>query len=292
MSEIARHVWLNGEIRDARDASPSIASISLNIGTGVFDGMIAYWNEDRYNVFRPQEHLERLRAGAERMSLHLHWTTNELLRGIDRLLEVVPPRTYYIRPLVLRAGPELFITGADALPVDVCIYAVLVGRDNDNSLKCSLSTLERVSSRSMPTQCKVCGVYVNCYLTRKEAEQRGFDDGLMLDRYGRVTEASAANVFFIRGERLITPEVSPEFLPGITRKVVLEIAARRGITVEERVVWPYEFADFDGAFLCATLMEIKPLSRIENFEYATAQHPLFRQVLNDFCALTHARKPE
>lgn len=292
MSEIARHVWLNGEIRDGRDASPSIASISLNIGTGVFDGMIAYWNEDRYNVFHAQEHLERLRAGAERMSLHLRWTTDELLKGIHRLLEVVPPRTYYIRPLVLRAGPELFITGADALPVDVCIYAVLVGHDNDNSLKCSLSTLERVSSRSMPTQCKVCGVYVNCYLTRKEAEQRGFDDGLMLDRYGRVTEASAANVFFIRGERLITPEVSLEFLPGITRKVVLEIAARRGITVEERVVWPHEFADFDGAFLCATLMEIKPLSRIENFEYATAQHPLFRQVLNDFRALTHAHKPE
>lgn len=289
MSEIARHVWLNGNIRDARDASPSIASISLNIGTGVFDGMIAYWNEDHYNVFRAQEHLERLRVGAQRMSLHIPWTTGELLQGIHQLLDVVPPRTYYVRPLVLRAGPELFITKADALAVDVCIYAVLVDRDNDDSLKCSLSTLERVSSRSMPTHCKVCGVYVNSYLTRKEAEQRGFDDGLMLDRYGRVTEASAANVFFISGERLITPEVSPEFLPGITRKVVLEIAQRRGITVAERVVWPQEFAEFDGAFLCATLMEIRPLSRIENFEYATAQHPLFRQVLNDFRALTHAQ---
>ena len=135
MSEIARHVWLNGEIRDARDASPSIASISLNIGTGVFDGMIAYWNEDHYNVFRAPEHLERLRVGAERMSLNFRWTTNDLLQAIDRLLEVLPPRTYYIRPLVLRAGPELFITGADALPVDLCIYAVLVGRDNDNPMK-------------------------------------------------------------------------------------------------------------------------------------------------------------
>jgi len=112
--------------------------------------------------------------------------------------------------------------------------------------------------------------------------------GLYFDRYGRVAEASAANVFFIRGERLITPEVSPEFLPGITRKVVLEIAERRGITVEERVVLPQEFGDFDGAFLCATLMEIRPLSRIENFEFATAQHPLFRQIIKDFRALTHA----
>ena len=186
MSEIARHVWLNGEIRDARDASPSIASISLNIGTGVFDGMIAYWNEDHYNVFRAPEHLERLRVGAERMSLNFRWTTNDLLQAIDRLLAVLPPRTYYIRPLVLRAGPELFITGADAQPVDLCIYAVLVGRDNDNPMNCCLSSFERVSSRSMPTHCKVSGIYVNCYLTRKEAEQRGFDDGLMLDRFGRV----------------------------------------------------------------------------------------------------------
>jgi branched-chain amino acid aminotransferase len=288
MSEIARHVWLNGEIRDARDASPSIASISLNIGTSVFDGMIAYWNEDHYNVFRAHDHLERLRVGAERMSLRLRWTTEDLLQGIERLLAVVPPRTYYIRPLVLRAGPELFITGADALPADLCIYAVLVGRDNDNPLQCCLSTFERVSSRSMPTHCKVSGIYVNCYLTRKEAEQRGFDDGLMLDRFGRVTEASAANVFFIRGERLITPEVSPEFLPGITRRVVLEIAERKGIAVEERVVLPREFADFDGAFLCATLMEIRALSRIENAEYDTMRHPLFREVLHEFRALTHA----
>jgi len=288
MSEIARHVWLNGEIRDARDASPSIASISLNIGTGVFDGMIAYWNEDHYNVFRAPDHLERLRVGAERMSLNFRWTTNDLLQAIDRLLAVLPPRTYYIRPLVLRAGPELFITGADALPVDLCIYAVLVGRDNDNPMNCCLSSFERVSSRSMPTHCKVSGIYVNCYLTPKEAEQRGFDDGLMLDRFGRVTEASAANVFFIRGERLITPEVSAEFLPGITRRVVLEIAERKGIKVEERVVLPEEFADFDGAFLCATLMEIRALARIENSEYETARHPLFREVLHEFRALTHA----
>ena len=288
MSEIARHVWLNGEIRDARDASPSIASISLNIGTGVFDGMVAYWNDDHYNIFRAHDHLERLRVGAERMSLHFRWTTEELLQAVARLLKEVPPRTYYIRPLVLRAGPELFITGGDALPVDLCIYAVLVGRDNDAPLQCCLSTFERVSSRSMPTHCKVSGIYVNCYLTRKEAEQRGFDDGLMLDRFGRVTEASAANVFFIRGDRLITPEVSPEFLPGITRRVVLEIAERKGIAVEERVVLPQEFADFDGAFLCATLMEIRALSQIENSEYATARHPLYREVLNEFRALTHA----
>jgi len=288
MSEIARHVWLNGEIRDARDASPSIASISLNIGTGVFDGMVAYWNENHYNIFRAHDHLERLRVGAERMSLRIRWTTEELLQATERLLEVVPPRTYYIRPLVLRAGPELFITGGDALPADLCIYAVLVGRDNDAPLKCCLSTFERVSSRSMPTHCKVSGIYVNCYLTRKEAEQRGFDDGLMLDRFGRVSEASAANIFFIRGDRLITPEVSPEFLPGITRRVVLEIAERKGIAVEERVVLPQEFADFDGAFLCATLMEIRSLSQIENSEYDTARHPLFREVLNEFRALTHA----
>ena len=288
MSEIARHVWLNGEIRDARDASPSIASISLNIGTGVFDGMVAYWNENHYNIFRAHDHLERLRVGAERMSLRIRWTTEELLQATERLLEVVPPRSYYIRPLVLRAGPELFITGGDALPADLCIYGVLVGRDNDAPLKCCLSTFERVSSRSMPTHCKVSGIYVNCYLTRKEAEQRGFDDGLMLDRFGRVSEASAANIFFIRGDRLITPEVSPEFLPGITRRVVLEIAERKGIAVEERVVLPQEFADFDGAFLCATLMEIRSLSQIENSEYDTARHPLFREVLNEFRALTHA----
>jgi len=128
---------------------------------------------------------------------------------------------------------------------------------------------------------------LNCYLTRKEAEQRGFDDGLLLDRHGRVAEASAANVFFIRDGQLVTPEITPEILRGVTRQVVLEIAQSLGILVDERVVVPEELANYQGAFLCATLMELRPLSRIEDFPYSTEQNPLFRQILDAFRRLTH-----
>lgn len=287
MSEIATHVWLNGEIQPSRNASPSIASISLNIGTGVFDGLMAYWNDDHYNLFRVEEHLERLRVGAARMSMDIRWRPNELLQGIRQLLEVEPPRTYYIRPIVLRLGPELFITGADSLQADVCIYAVLVGRDNASPIKCCISKYQRVSADAMPAQHKVCGVYVNSYLTRNEAEQRGFDDGLMLDRNGQVTEASAANIFFINRGQLITPAITPEILPGVTRRVIFGIAERMGVPIEERSVLAQEFADFEGAFLCATLMELKPITQIEGFAYRTEQNALFRDLLQEFRVLTH-----
>ena len=221
------------------------------------------------------------------MSMDIRWRTSELLQGIRQLLEVEPPRTYYIRPIVLRLGPELFITGADSLQVDVCIYAVLVGRDDARPIKCCISKYQRVSADAMPSQHKVCGVYVNSYLTRNEAEQRGFDDGLMLDRNGHVTEASAANVFFFNRGHLITPAITPEILPGVTRRMIFEIAERMGIFVQERSVLPQEFADFEGAFLCATLMELKPITQIEDFVYRTEQNALFRDILQEFRGLTH-----
>jgi branched-chain amino acid aminotransferase len=195
----SRFAWHNGEIKEREEGAPSLASISFHLGTGVFDGMMAYWNRDHYYIHRAEEHLHRLRHGASCMGLAYPWSVEDLLAGIKRLLELEPKGTQYVRPIAFRGAPELWVTGSAGRGVDVSIFTVRTEaqRDIDEPISCEVSSVERISSRSIPGQIKVSGAYVNSFFARATAEKSGFTDGLMFDREGHLAEASAANVFMI-----------------------------------------------------------------------------------------------
>lgn len=289
MTQASTHCWSNGQIKAREQGAPSVASISFHLGTGVFDGIMAYWNHDHYYVHRVEEHLIRFRHGASRMGLAFHWSVEELLAGIMELLKQEPKGTQYVRPIAFRGGPELWITGSEGRPVDVSIFTVRTEqhRDIDAPLCCELSSVERISSRSIPPQIKVSGAYVNSFLARKVAEKSGYDDGLMFDREGHLTEASAANVFLLSGNRLITPRLKPDVFPGITRQVVLEIARNHGIDASEAELRYNDVVDVEGAFVCSTLMEIRAISKLGDRSLPTLELPLFRTLVSGFRALTH-----
>lgn len=119
------------------------------------------------------------------------------------------------------------------------------------------------------------------------AEKSGADDGLMFDRDGHLTEASAANVFLISGDRLITPRIKVDVFPGITREVVMEIARDKGIDVQESELRREDLAGMDGAFLCSTLMEIRGLSKLGAQSLPTVELPVYKTVVSAFRTLTH-----
>src|SRR4051812_39350701 len=121
MSQVSAYCWSNGEIKDREKGAPSVASISFHLGTGVFDGVMAYWNDDHYYIHRAEAHLARFRLGAAKMGLAFSWSVEELLAGIRDLLRLEPEGTQYIRPIAFRGGPELWVTGAEGRPVDVTI---------------------------------------------------------------------------------------------------------------------------------------------------------------------------
>jgi branched-chain amino acid aminotransferase len=289
MTHTSMHSWCNGEIKSREEGAPSVASISFHLGTGVFDGMMAYWNADHYHVFRAEEHFVRFRHGAARMGLEVPWTVEELLKGTAELLETEPRGTQYIRPIAFRGAPELWVTGSEGRPVDVTIFTVRTDahRDLNDPISCELSTVERISSRSIPGQIKVCGAYVNSFHARKSAEISGFDDGLMFDRDGHLAEASAANVFLIENGRLITPRLKSDVFPGITRRVVIGLAKEIGIEVEELEIDRSRLALAEGVFVCSTLMEIRGLNRLGERQLDTVDHALFKSVLRSFRDLTH-----
>jgi branched-chain amino acid aminotransferase len=289
MTRASVHSWCNGEIRDREKGAPSVASISFHLGTGVFDGMMAYWNDDHYHVLRAEEHLHRFIRGSARMGLSVPWSVDQLLHGIHQLLALEPTGTQYVRPIAFRGGPELWVTGSEGRSVDVSIFTVRTDahRDLNDPITCEISPVERISSRSIPGQIKVCGAYVNSFNARRTAEQAGFNDGLMFDRDGHLAEASAANVFLIDDERLLTPRLKPDVFPGITRQIVMELASVIGLAVDEREITRETLTTVEGAFVCSTLMELRAVSRLGERELPTRELAPFKTLLAAFRALTH-----
>jgi branched-chain amino acid aminotransferase len=287
MSQASSHAWYNGTITERERGAPSVASLSFHLGTSVFDGMMAYWNEDHYYIHRGEEHLARFRDGSARMGLNIPWSVQQMLAGINDLLLQEPRGTQYVRPIAYRRGPELWVTGDVGRPVDVSIFTVRTPeRDPSQLISCQLSPVERISSRCFPAQTKVSGAYVNSYHARRTAELAGFGDGLMMDRNGHITEASAANVFFILGDRLVTPPLNPDVFPGITRSVVVELARDCGIPVQERDLRAQDVQSADGAFLCSTLMELRGISRLDQRHLQTPECPAYRGIVNAFLNYT------
>lgn len=282
MTQASAHSWYNGEIGPREQGAPSVASINFHLGTGVFDGMMAYWNHDHYYLHHAEEHLVRFVAGSARLGLHIPWSVSRMLEGIEQLLALEPAGTQYIRPIAYRRAPELWVTGSEGKPVDVSIFTVRTGRDCDDLLRCQLSSVERISARSIPAQTKVSGAYVNSFWARRTAELAGFADGLMFDREGRMTEASAANVFVLRGARLLTPPLNPEVFPGVTRKVILRIARECGLDCEETDLRREDLQSIEAAFLCSTLMEIRGISQLDERALATGSHPAYRAIVAAF----------
>lgn len=277
--------WHNGKLVEREQAAPSIASHSLHLGIGVFDGIMAYWNGDHYYIHRLEAHLDRLRHGSTQMGLGFSWTNEDLQAGVLALLDEIPANNYYIRPIVYRSGP--YLNFSDTMPVDVTILAVTIARDQDKPLTCHISTFERVSGQAIPVTWKICGTYVNSYLTRRAAQVGGFDDAIMLDQEGRITEATAANLFLLQKDTVITPALTPNIFPGITRSTLLDVARSLEIEVIERDVRALELENFDGAFLAATMMELKPLATIAPHQYDSSDHFLFRRFLQEFREITH-----
>lgn len=286
MSEFTRHCWHNGRVVERSATSPSVASFSFHTGTGVFDGVMAYWNRDHYYLHEGEAHFERLRSGAAHMGMHVPWTTAELIQATQDLLKNEPPRTYYIRPVVYRGAAELWFAAAESSPVDVSIFGIPVPRGVRDSVDCELSPIERVSSRAIPVKWKICGVYVNSYLARRSANAHGLKDGIMVDRDGRIAEASASNVFFIDDNKLITPPLNEDVFPGITRQVIFEVCRALNIPCTERNVFPTDIGRMRAAFLCSTLSELKPVSRLNGNLYDSAGHPAFRAIAAGYDALT------
>ena len=260
-------IWFNGKTVDWADANIHILNHGLHYASCVFEGERVYEGE----IFKLQEHTERLFYSAKRMGIVVPYTEAEINEACKTIINVQKIQNGYVRPLIWR-GSEMMAISAQKNKIHVAIATWEWGSYFDpklklNGIKLNISKWRRPAPNTIPWDTKAAGLYMICTLSKHEAEAQGYADSLMLDHEGNVAEATGANVFFKdQAGELHTP-IPDSFLDGITRREVIKIAKSKGHKVFERKTKPEEMKDFVGCFLTGTAAEVTPVSQISNYNF-------------------------
>lgn len=257
-----------GEFVEATAPRLPLSTQGLHYGTAVFEGIRAYRSDGGLRLFRAHEHYERLLRGCRMLRITgIPASAAELVAvTADLLRRNAHDGDVYVRPvahkLALLPGtpPGVSLAGvSDALSVTTFGYPVAAGVPE---VRCALSAWRRPSRDALPAQAKIAGGYVTSALACDEARSAGYDDAVLLDRDGNVAEATTANVFAVRGGVLLTPPVTGDLLPGITRDTVITLCREAGTTVLEQPLTPADLFTADEVFLTSTGKEVAAVTEL------------------------------
>lgn len=268
-------VFYDGKFIEKEKASLPIMTHAFLYGTGVFEGIRAYYNkeENQLYAFRVKEHFERLMRSAHVMYMENPFTIDEYCANLKELLKKNNYRQdVYIRPNLFKAaekiGPGLLNNKDSYL-----LFTLPMGDyiDTAKGLNVCVSNWRRNSDNAIPPRAKVSGAYANTALIKSDAQLSGFDDAIVLDENGRVTEGSAMNLFLVQNGKLVTSRTTDNILIGVTRNTIMQIAKDADIEVEEREVSRTELYTSDEAFYCGTGAQISPIITIDHRKLGTGK---------------------
>ena len=260
-------LWFNGKTVDWSEAKIHALSHGLHYASCVFEGERVYDNQ----IFKLEEHTERLFYSAKRMSIAVPYSQKEINEACKTIVKIQKVENGYVRPVIWR-GSEMMAISAQKNKIHVAIATWEWGSYFDpklklNGIKLNISSWRRPPPNSIPWDTKAAGLYMICTLSKHEAESQGFTDSLMLDHEGNIAEATGANVFFKNSVGEIHTPIPDSFLDGITRRAVIEIAKSKGVKVIERKIKPEEMKNFVGCFLTGTAAEVTPVSQINDYKF-------------------------
>ncbi|MBM5786098.1 MAG: branched-chain amino acid transaminase [Cyanobacteria bacterium K_DeepCast_35m_m1_288] len=292
MHQFLPYAWFGGKCVPFAEATLSVATHALHYGTGAFGGMRAIPNPSDANeilLFRADRHARRLSQSARLLLTELSEDT--IHSAIHQFLQVNKPTCpVYLRPFVytsdLGIAPRLH-----NIETDFLIYGLELGDYlSPEGVSCRISSWTRQEDRSLPLRGKISGAYITSSLAKTEAVKSGFDEALLLNSRGKVSEASGMNLFLVRDGVLITPGVDQDILEGITRASVLELAKTMGIPTLERPVDKSELFIADEVFLSGTAAKVTPVRRVESTELRT-ERPVMNAIRERLTAITEGRDP-
>ncbi len=293
MHQFLPYAWFGGTCVPFAEATLSVATHALHYGTGAFGGMRGLPNPVDPNeilLFRADRHARRLSQSARLLLTELDEAT--IHTAILAFLKANRPTCpIYLRPFVytsdLGIAPRLH-----NIQTDFLIYGIEMGDYlSPDGVSCRISSWTRQEDRSLPLRGKISGAYITSSLAKTEAVKSGFDEALLLNSRGKVSEASGMNLFLVRDGVLITPSVDQDILEGITRASILELATVMGIPVLERPVDKTELMVADEVFLSGTAARVTPVRRIENTELPT-HRPIMERLRERLTAITEGRDPD
>jgi branched-chain amino acid aminotransferase len=287
-------IWMNGEFVPWEDAQVHVLSHGLHYGTGVFEGIRAYETDRGTAIFRHREHLERLEKSAELYYMNMPYSVGELREATHQLIRRNGLESCYIRPIAFRGYGEMGLY-AQAAPIDVAIavwtWGAYLGEEGKREgVRAKISTWRRISPDSLITQAKASGHYLNSILAKVETAREGYQEAIMLDRSGMVSEASGENIFVVRDGVIATPPAGT-ILDGITRKSVIQIAKDFGYEVIERQLAPSELTLAEEIFLTGTAAELVPVRSVDDHDVGEPGE-ITRQIQAKLDDALHGRAPE
>ncbi len=251
------------------EAKIGILTHALHYGTACFEGIRGNWNaeQEQLFLFRMKEHYERLQKGCRLLKIELPYSIGELCSITTELVEKSGYREdVYVRPLAYKSsqavGVRLHDLEDDFFIIVTTLPAYL---DTDNGVRCCTSSWRRVDDTMIPPRGKITGIYVNSALAKTEANELGFDEAILLNQDGHVSEGSGENIFIVSGNKLITPPSSDNILLGITRDTVIQLARNElGIETIERSIDRSELYLADEAFFTGTAAHVSPILEIDH----------------------------
>ncbi|GBD99181.1 branched-chain-amino-acid aminotransferase [bacterium BMS3Abin07] len=259
-------IWMNGELVDWDNANVHVLSHTLHYGLGLFEGIRCYDTASGPAVFRLDEHIQRLFKSAHIFMLDIPYSENDITLAVKETIKANNLKECYIRPLVYigNGGMGLYVEDNSInLAIAVWPWGSYLGEDGiRNGIRVKTSSFVRSSVNSNMARAKVSGYYVTSQLAKREAILCGFDEALLLDPEGYVSEGSGENVFIVRHGRLKTTPLT-SILEGITRESVIEIAGNEGIELTESRFTRDEAYISDEAFFSGTAAEITPIIELD-----------------------------
>jgi len=267
MSDRDGTIWYDGKLVNWRDATTHVLTHTLHYGMGVFEGVRAYHTPKGTAIFRLQDHTDRLFRSAHILGMNMPYSKDEINEAQRAAVRENKLESAYIRPMAFY-GAEAMGISAKTLSTHVIVAAwkwgAYLGQEAlDNGIRVKTSSFSRHHVNITMCKAKANGNYMNSILAHREAEQDGYDEALLLDVDGFVSEGSGENVFIIRKGKIFTPDLTSA-LEGITRDTIVQLANELGYQVIEKRITRDEVYSADEAFFTGTAAEVTPIRELDN----------------------------
>lgn len=287
--------YFRGRFVPLADANINIRTHAFNYGTGCFEGIRGYWNEDAEQIFlyRVREHFQRLIMSGKILGMTCPHSADELSEiAIELVRRNGHREDCYIRPILYK-GSEIVGVRLHNLDDHFAMFSTLLGKyiEAPDGCRCGTSSFRRIDDNAIPARAKVTGGYINSALAKTEAQLNGFDEAIMLTHDGHVSEGSGENIFLVSGNTLVTPAPSDNILIGITRSSIIQLARDElGINTIERSVDRSELFNADECFMTGTAAEVTPVIEVDRRPVGSGSiGPVTQKLQSLFFDVVHGR---
>ncbi|MFM7507034.1 MAG: branched-chain amino acid transaminase [Rubrivivax sp.] len=301
MSDREGKIWMDGQLVDWRDAKIHVLSHTLHYGCGAFEGVRAYKTDKGTAIFRLREHTERLFNSAKILRMKIPFALDQVMEAQRTVVRENKLESCYLRPLTWIGDKKLGVSPKDNtihLMVAAWAWGAYLGEEGlKRGIRVKTSSYTRHHVNITMTQAKAVSNYTNSILANMEATDEGYDEALLLDASGFVSEGAGENLFVIKNGVVYTPDLSAGALNGITRNTIFHICADLGIKVVEKRITRDEVYICDEAFFTGTAAEVTPIRELDRIElgsgsYAGSRGPVTEKIQAAFFDIVNGRNPK